>query len=76
MPGLKFTYLSKQTIYSKNKHKKIIYLTEWFHEQAEFTVAFECMSTEKMNNEMLSKFYVPARKDGNYYKKQTLINLK
>ena len=41
--------LCKQTIYSENKHKNFVYLIEWFHYQAEFTTAFECMSTEEMN---------------------------
>ena len=75
MPGL--TYLRKQTIYSENKQTKIVFFTECrFHEQAEFTIAFECLSTEEINK-CLSKFYVSARKkDGKYYKKQTVINLK
>ena len=53
--------LCKQTIYSENKYKNVVYLIEWFEDQAEFTTAFECMSTEEMNK-CISKFYVSARK--------------
>lgn len=61
---------------TENKQKNFDYLIEWFQDQAEFTTAFECMSTEEMNK-CLSKFYVSARKqDGNYYKKTSLLSIR
>ena len=37
-------------------------IIEWFHEQPEFTTAFECMSTEEMNK-CLSKFYCTSQQE-------------
>ena len=51
------------------------YLTEWFQQQTEFTTEFEAMEVNEMNK-CLSKFYVSVRrKDGTFYKRNSLLSV-
>ena len=53
-----------------------IYLTEWFQQQTEFTTEFDTMEVNEMNK-CLSKLYVSVRrKDGTYYKRNSLTTKK
>ena len=54
----------------------LIYLTEWFQQQTEFTTEFESMEVNGMNK-CLSKFYVSVRrKEGTFYKRNSLVSVR